>query len=187
MYRVVRSGSSGTDLSSLQILTQGSIRRAIGSSSELPPWPRGFLVCFGVARKCLSPLLSFRVQQLTDGRTFAGLLFLRRNFTLVIKSFTGGPSGIQMEDANTKAPVTVSFLSPCAVQPNRRRVRRSPSLIRPVSDTIPAFLLPWPGSFQQACHGDSPQASSRRRRGGRASGGHRCNDARSGLSVHLVV
>ena len=49
---------------------------------------------------------------------FGGLRF-RHSFTLVIKPFTGGPSGNQMEDANRKTPVTVSWLSPCAVQPDR--------------------------------------------------------------------
>jgi len=29
---------------------------------------------------------------------------LRRTFTIVIKSFNGGPSSNKMEDANTKAP-----------------------------------------------------------------------------------
>jgi hypothetical protein len=69
------------------------------------PRRRGFQVCFGHARRCLSPLFSFRVQQLTDGPTFVALRSADLGFdavsTLVIKSFNGGRSSNQMEDANT--------------------------------------------------------------------------------------
>jgi hypothetical protein len=48
---------------------------------------------------------------------------LRRTFTIVIKSFTGGPSSNQMEDANTKGAVKSPLGSPRDVQPDRGRVK----------------------------------------------------------------
>jgi len=50
---------------------------------------------------------------------------LRRNFTVVVRSFTGGRSSNQMEDANTDGAVSRPFITSCAVQPDRGRVRRS--------------------------------------------------------------
>jgi len=46
----------------------------------------------------------------------------RRSFTIVIRSFTGGPSHNQMEDASTKAAIGRRDARQCAVQPDRGRV-----------------------------------------------------------------
>src|SRR6266571_8115740 len=56
---------------------------------------------------------------------------LRRNFTGVVRSFTGGPSSNQMEDANTNGAVSSPFLTPCAVQPDRGRLRLSTRFGKP--------------------------------------------------------
>ena len=50
---------------------------------------------------------------------------LRRTFTVAIKSFNGGPSSNQMEDANTKGAGKSPVRSPRAVQPDRGRVKLS--------------------------------------------------------------
>jgi hypothetical protein len=55
---------------------------------------------------------------------------LRRTFTMVIKSFTGGPSSNQMEDANTKDAVKSPLVSPRDVQPDRGRVRLLGSFVQ---------------------------------------------------------
>src|SRR5713101_3537913 len=58
---------------------------------------------------------------------------LQRTFTMVIKSFNGGPSSNQMEDANAKGAVTSPVGRPRAVQPDRGRVTSFSSFSRPDS------------------------------------------------------
>src|SRR5713101_970463 len=50
---------------------------------------------------------------------------IRRNFTVVVRSSTGGPSSNQIEGGNTKTALHGAFFRPRAVQPDRGRVTSS--------------------------------------------------------------